>query len=429
MTPGLWGRPVHGPAGPAVSRAAGGRPLSAYSIAGARRLDMTSFLGMSALTRGGMPHVVEPAGFEPATFPLRTGRPATGRRPRSAPDPIRTGDTRIRNPVLCPLSYKGVHPPCDDMRPRTGGRIRGGSWRWRGRGRENKRRKNPSRMPSFPRAYSVACGRRSRHEPLRAPGRTRSGDLPLTRRTLCLLSYRGGCRKPPAVRRRPHALVTGHGGGHAVVRPEGRAVYAARAGAGPPSGSAPGPVVPARIRRFARHGGVEPPSTVLETVGLPLSQWRVHVFRSSVFKSRRRPSVRWHATVCVPGRGDPLCGPRMHSGARVCIRMHPGMHTVSLPVSACFQRSRSGPEACMHCMHHSPIEDSRKRKETPYIDAYNAYKRKELFLFPLFIRVFGPFPKPFLYASPDAYKCIHAYETGRKTLQYCKVRRRGFTIL
>lgn len=87
---------------------------------GARRLDMTSFPGMSALTRGGMPHVVEPAGFEPATFPLRTGRPATGRRPRSAPDPIRTGDTRIRNPVLCPLSYKGVHPPCDGMRPRTG---------------------------------------------------------------------------------------------------------------------------------------------------------------------------------------------------------------------------------------------------------------------------------------------------------------------
>lgn len=121
MTLGLWGRPVDGPAGPAVSRAAGGRPLSAYSIAGARRLDVTSFLGMSALTRGGMPHVVEPAGFEPATFPLRTGRPATGRRPRSAPDPIRTGDTRIRNPVLYPLSYKGVHPPCDGMRPRTGG--------------------------------------------------------------------------------------------------------------------------------------------------------------------------------------------------------------------------------------------------------------------------------------------------------------------
>lgn len=125
------GRPADGPAGPAVSRAAGGRPLSAYPIAGARRLDVTSFLGMSALTRGGMPHVVEPAGFEPATFPLRTGRPATGRRPRSAPDPIRTGDTRIRNPVLCPLSYKGVHPPCDGMRPRTG---RGGLGRDHGAG-------------------------------------------------------------------------------------------------------------------------------------------------------------------------------------------------------------------------------------------------------------------------------------------------------
>lgn len=115
-------------------RSQSGRQLAkthAYPIAGARRLDVTSFLGMSALTRGGMPHVVEPAGFEPATFPLRTGRPATGRRPRSAPDLIRTGDTRIRNPVLCPLSYKGVHPPCDGMRPRTG---RGGLGRDHGAG-------------------------------------------------------------------------------------------------------------------------------------------------------------------------------------------------------------------------------------------------------------------------------------------------------
>ncbi len=91
--------------------------------------------------------------------------------------------------------------------PHWAGGIRAGSWRWHGRGRENKRRKNPSRMPSFPHARreesGVACGRRSRHEPLRAPGRTRSGDLPLTRRTLYRLSYRGGCRKPPAVRRRP----------------------------------------------------------------------------------------------------------------------------------------------------------------------------------------------------------------------------------
>ena len=91
--------------------------------------------------------------------------------------------------------------------PHWAGGIREGSWRWHGRGRENKRRKNPSRMPSFPHARreesGVACGRRSRHEPLRAPGRTRSGDLPLTRRTLYRLSYRGGCRKPPAVRRRP----------------------------------------------------------------------------------------------------------------------------------------------------------------------------------------------------------------------------------
>ena len=41
---------------------------------------------------------------------------------------------------------------------------------------------------------------------------------------------------------------------------------------------------------------------------------------------------------------------------------------------------RGGLRTCMHCMHHSLIEDSRKGKETPYIDAYNAYKRKEFYL-------------------------------------------------
>ena len=97
----------------------------------------------------------------------------------------------------------------------------------------------------------------------------------------------------------------------------------------------------------------------------------------------------------------------MHAGRPVCIRMHPGMHTSSLPVSAWFQRSGDGPGACMHCMHHSLIEDSRKRKETPYIDAYNAYKRKE-FCFSFIYKGFRAFSKPFLYASPDAYRCIHA---------------------
>ena len=149
-------------------------------------------------------------------------------------------------------------------------------------------------------------------------------------------------------------------------------------------------------------------------------------FRSSVFKSRRRPSVRWHATVCVPGRGDPLCGPCMHSGRPVCIRMHQGMHTFFLPVSAWFQRSGDGPGACMHCMHHSLIEDSRKRKETPYIDAYNAYKRKEFF-FSFIYKGFRAFSKPFLYASPDAYRCIHAYKTAGRTSQCRKVRACGST--
>lgn len=128
-------------------------PLSAYPIAGARRLDVTSFLGMSALTRGGMPHVVEPAGFEPATFPLRTGRPATGRRPRNAPDGIRTRNLTIRGRTLCPIGLRGrasAHATaCVPARAGMGN----GSWRWHGPGRG--RRKYPSRMPSFPRAERV----------------------------------------------------------------------------------------------------------------------------------------------------------------------------------------------------------------------------------------------------------------------------------
>ena len=87
----------------------------------------------------------------------------------------------------------------------------------------------------------VACGRRSRHEPLRAPGRTRSGDLPLTRRTLYRLSYRGGCRKPPAVRRRPPRArhgPWGRTGRRACRRPvRGARRFRGAGRRGPPSGS------------------------------------------------------------------------------------------------------------------------------------------------------------------------------------------------
>ena len=160
------------------------------------------------------------------------------------------------------------------------------------------------------RVYGVACGRRSRHEPLRAPGRTRSGDLPLTRRTLCRLSYRGECRKPPAVRRRPptrpsRAMGPDREEGHAIVRVRGARRFRGTGLRGPAVRIPPG-----RVRRFARHGGVEPPSTVLETVGPPLSRWRVHCFRSSVFNHaipcRVRGGMAWYAspngrpTECVP---------------------------------------------------------------------------------------------------------------------------------
>lgn len=106
------------------------------------------------------------------------------------------------------LSCKGVHPP---MRRHASPHGRG--WETdHGAGMVPDEAEEETRLACHRsrarKVYGVACGRRSRHEPLRAPGRTRSGDLPLTRRTLCLLSYRGECRKPPAVRRRPHAPAT-----------------------------------------------------------------------------------------------------------------------------------------------------------------------------------------------------------------------------
>ena len=103
-------------------------------------------------------------------------------------------------------------------------------------------------------------------------------------------------------------------------------------------------------------------------------------FRSSVFKSRRRPSVRWHATVCVPGRGDPLCGPVCIPGglyASVCIR---GCIHLFFPIRLVSDVPGWPPH--VYALYASfPYRGFGKRKETPYIDAYNAYKRKELCFF------------------------------------------------
>ena len=73
---------------------------------------------------------MEPAGFEPATFPLRTGCAASTPRPHAGPrlcadrpekesfgwrryaagalGRIRTGDAHLRRVALFPLSYRGV---------------------------------------------------------------------------------------------------------------------------------------------------------------------------------------------------------------------------------------------------------------------------------------------------------------------------------
>ena len=108
--------------------------------------------------------------------------------------------------------------------------------------------------------------------------------------------------------------------------------------------------------------------------------------------------------VCVRRGGHRAC---MHSGRPVCIRMHPGMHTSFPSVSAWFQRSGDGPGACMHCMHHSLIEDSRKGKK-PLILMHTMHTRERNFIFSFIYKGFRAFSGLFLYASRDAYKCIHA---------------------
>lgn len=197
------------------------------------------------------------------------------------------------------LSCKGVHPP---MRRHASPHGRG--WETdHGAGMVPDEAEEGTRLACHRsrarRVYGVACGRRSRHEPLRAPGRTRSGDLPLTRRTLCLLSYRGECRKTPG---RPATTLTRppHGTGRRGMPSSGpvwRAVSAARACAGPPSGS-------------RRDGSAA--SRAMEESNLRLRFWRpsgcrcpdgafiVSALRFSTMPCR--PCPRRHGMVCVPGR-------------------------------------------------------------------------------------------------------------------------------
>lgn len=54
---------------------------------------------------------------------------------------------------------------------------------------------------------------------------------------------------------------------------------------------------------------------------------------------------------------------------------------------------------------------------------HTMHTRERNFIFSFIYKGFRAFSGLFLYASPDAYKCIHAYKTGRGTLRYCKVPR------
>ena len=80
---------------------------------------------------------------------------------------------------------------------------------------------------------------------------------------------------------------------------------------------------------------------------------------------------------------------------------------------------RGGLRTCMHCMHHSLIEDSRKGKK-PLILMHTMHTRERNSVFSFIYKGFRAFSKPFLYASPDAYRCIHAYKTAGRTSQCCE---------
>ena len=214
-----------------------------------------------------------------------------------------------------------MHPPCGDMRPRTGGD--GGTDHDAGMVADGRTREERTRLACHRsrarREFDVACGRRSRHEPLRAPGRTRSGDLPLTRRTLYRLSYRGGCRKPPAVRRRPPRArhgPWGRTGRRACRRPvRGARRFRGAGRRGPAVRIPPGPVAPAGSAA----------SRAMEGSNLRLRFWRPSGCRcpngafmfsalrfSSLVADRPCGGMRRYASpvagipyaghVCIPGR-------------------------------------------------------------------------------------------------------------------------------
>ena len=88
---------------------------------------------------------------------------------------------------------------------------------------------------------------------------------------------------------------------------------------------------------------------------------------------------------------------------------------------------RGGLRTCMHCMHHSLIEDSRKGKK-PLILMHTMHTRERNFIFSFIYKGFRAFSGLFLYASPDAYRCIHAYKTGRGTSPFFWVGMPGISM-
>ena len=91
-----------------------------------------------------------------------------------------------------------------------------------------------------------------------------------------------------------------------------------------------------------------------------------------------------------------------------------------------FPAFRGGLHACMHCMHHSLIEDSGKGRK-PLILMHTMHTRERNYVFSFIYKGFRAFSGLFLYASPDAYRCIHRgenntlrYDFGGRALQYRK---------
>ena len=67
-----------------------------------------------------------------------------------------------------------------------------------------------------------------------------------------------------------------------------------------------------------------------------------------------------------------------------------------------------------------PYRGFEKKGGKPLILMHTMHTRERNFIFSFIYKGFRAFSGLFLYASRDAYRCIHAYKTAGRTSQYCE---------